>query len=412
MCFNAEVNIMNRNDSPGRRAQPSRAKGWTGLICAVFFWLAIAPTTFSQVQAADLELEVSLSDTTVIAGDTSAWITVSLANYQDTLAGFTMRILLDRPDIIEFRTDETDTLIDTIDFLCIQWDNGVCIDSIPIDPPIIDTFFLSGIDTAGSFVSNWELVVARSLSPDRHDIKITGLADGNPGPPLTPGLPPQPEPVVLCRLKIRVYESLPAIPDSIVNLFIVTNLSETNFADPYGFLIGTTTNINICDSCYCETWDEMGDSCLTACLDTPPGGPYDTLVVDTFYRYWICQEWGQDSQGQDSCLSWSYYTNPDSAANADSISIDSIPWTVWNDSTVVFDNGRLQVVAVTCGDANQDQEISIADAVFLISYVFKGGPAPVPEYAGDANGDGDVNIADAVYLISYVFKGGPEPVCP
>ncbi len=31
---------------------------------------------------------------------------------------------------------------------------------------------------------------------------------------------------------------------------------------------------------------------------------------------------------------------------------------------------------------------------------------------GDANCDGTLNIADAVYLITYIFKGGPEPCCP
>jgi uncharacterized protein (TIGR02145 family) len=30
---------------------------------------------------------------------------------------------------------------------------------------------------------------------------------------------------------------------------------------------------------------------------------------------------------------------------------------------------------------------------------------------GDVNGDAAVNLADAVYLINYVFKGGPEPTC-
>jgi hypothetical protein len=29
---------------------------------------------------------------------------------------------------------------------------------------------------------------------------------------------------------------------------------------------------------------------------------------------------------------------------------------------------------------------------------------------GDANGDGDANVGDAVYVISYVFKGGPAPI--
>ncbi|MDD4050449.1 MAG: trypsin-like peptidase domain-containing protein [candidate division Zixibacteria bacterium] len=66
----------------------------------------------------------------------------------------------------------------------------------------------------------------------------------------------------------------------------------------------------------------------------------------------------------------------------------------------------------TCGDANSDSKVNIADAVYLISYIFRSGPAPLPEPAGDANCDGKVNVADAVYIIAYVFRGGPEPCCP
>lgn len=63
-----------------------------------------------------------------------------------------------------------------------------------------------------------------------------------------------------------------------------------------------------------------------------------------------------------------------------------------------------------CGDANGDGSVNVADAVYIINYVFKGGPAPDPVCAGDANGDGGVNVGDAVYLIAYVFLGGPAPV--
>jgi hypothetical protein len=53
--------------------------------------------------------------------------------------------------------------------------------------------------------------------------------------------------------------------------------------------------------------------------------------------------------------------------------------------------------------------------VFLISYIFSGGAAPVDcNYAngmGDANGDGGVDMSDAVYLISYIFSGGAPPHC-
>ena len=33
------------------------------------------------------------------------------------------------------------------------------------------------------------------------------------------------------------------------------------------------------------------------------------------------------------------------------------------------------------------------------------------EVCGDANADSSVNLADAVYVINFVFKGGPAPVC-
>ena len=63
------------------------------------------------------------------------------------------------------------------------------------------------------------------------------------------------------------------------------------------------------------------------------------------------------------------------------------------------------------GDANGDSNVNVGDAVYMINYVFKGGPAPDPLEAGDANCDGFPNVADAVYLINYVFKGGPAPGC-
>ncbi|MEZ5360563.1 MAG: dockerin type I repeat-containing protein [Candidatus Zixiibacteriota bacterium] len=68
------------------------------------------------------------------------------------------------------------------------------------------------------------------------------------------------------------------------------------------------------------------------------------------------------------------------------------------------------MIVYLCGDANGDTSMNIGDAVYLINYIFKGGPAPDPECVGDANGDGSTNIGDAVYLIQYIFSGGPSPV--
>jgi hypothetical protein len=61
------------------------------------------------------------------------------------------------------------------------------------------------------------------------------------------------------------------------------------------------------------------------------------------------------------------------------------------------------------GDANADFKINVSDVIYLINYIFKGGPAPKSLSSGDVNYDGEVTISDIVYLINYLFKGGPKP---
>ena len=67
--------------------------------------------------------------------------------------------------------------------------------------------------------------------------------------------------------------------------------------------------------------------------------------------------------------------------------------------------------ALIRGDANGDRTVNVGDGVYIINYIFKGGPAPVPPAAGDANCDGLTNIGDAVFIINFIFKGGPAPYC-
>ncbi len=63
------------------------------------------------------------------------------------------------------------------------------------------------------------------------------------------------------------------------------------------------------------------------------------------------------------------------------------------------------------GDPNGDEIIDIGDVVYLIGYLYKGGPTPSPIETGDVNCDGTVDIGDVVYLITYLFKGGAPPGC-
>ena len=69
-------------------------------------------------------------------------------------------------------------------------------------------------------------------------------------------------------------------------------------------------------------------------------------------------------------------------------------------------------ISYLCGDANRDGRVNVADDVFDINYVFKGGAAAVPIEAGDANCDQAFNLSDAIYIVNYVFKSGPRPCCP
>jgi hypothetical protein len=76
----------------------------------------------------------------------------------------------------------------------------------------------------------------------------------------------------------------------------------------------------------------------------------------------------------------------------------------------VFCSERAEVFQTyTVGDVNGDGKIDVADAVFLLNYLFKQGPVPNPLGRGDANGDGQVQVGDAIYLLNYLFKGGPAP---
>jgi hypothetical protein len=60
---------------------------------------------------------------------------------------------------------------------------------------------------------------------------------------------------------------------------------------------------------------------------------------------------------------------------------------------------------------NGDGVVDIGDVVYLINYLFKHGPAPVPFIEGDTNCDGIIDIGDVVILINYLFKNGPVPKC-
>ena len=75
-----------------------------------------------------------------------------------------------------------------------------------------------------------------------------------------------------------------------------------------------------------------------------------------------------------------------------------------------FTGGVFPIVVYLPGDATGNRFVDIVDIIYLVNYVFKGGPVPVHVVAGDVNGDCTINLSDIIFLVNYVYKGGTMPV--
>jgi len=61
------------------------------------------------------------------------------------------------------------------------------------------------------------------------------------------------------------------------------------------------------------------------------------------------------------------------------------------------------------GDANGDGIVDTGDLVYLLNYLFVGGPPPPVPNAGDANADCVIDSGDLVYILNYLYVKGPAP---
>jgi hypothetical protein len=89
-----------------------------------------------------------------------------------------------------------------------------------------------------------------------------------------------------------------------------------------------------------------------------------------------------------------------------------------NDGTGLADTGTVMIKvkprpvvppSAKNGDVNGDGKVNVDDVIFLVNFLFKDGPPPVPPAAGDINADCFTTVADIIYLLNYLFRGGPAP---
>ncbi|MDH3890775.1 MAG: hypothetical protein OEV49_06795 [candidate division Zixibacteria bacterium] len=66
-------------------------------------------------------------------------------------------------------------------------------------------------------------------------------------------------------------------------------------------------------------------------------------------------------------------------------------------------------------DYDPGDNIDISDVIYMVDFMFTGGPTPICFEEADTDGDfvTELNVADLVYLVDFIFLGGPAPPpCP
>jgi len=99
----------------------------------------------------------------------------------------------------------------------------------------------------------------------------------------------------------------------------------------------------------------------------------------------------------------------------DSAYVDSVNDWLWEDPVPGFGGPYCWEFGnppYLCGDANGDSTLNIFDVTYLINFLYRDGPEPLPHDAGDPNGDYEINIFDITYLITALYLDGPAPICP
>ncbi len=233
--------------------------------------------------------------------------------------------------------------------------------------------FRPEIETEGTAVYDWEFVSATLVSGDPQRLRIIGLADLPDPPGITPAMPPQPGDRPLVRFGINIHNPPDSGEQTSTEIEIEHhNLQIFAFSDPQGQLIGVVTD----------------------------------SVKDTIY--WNCLEWNPDST---ECLEWEWLEEPQGPD--DSFLVVWRPISYLDTSAVAISDGSVVVTgAYLCGDANGDWNgPDITDLVYLVQFMFGGGPEPPAVAAADCTGDGTLDIGDLVCLVAFMFQSGPPPEC-
>ncbi|MGB5138302.1 MAG: dockerin type I domain-containing protein [Candidatus Zixiibacteriota bacterium] len=169
-----------------------------------------------------------------------------------------------------------------------------------------------------------------------------------------------------------------------------------------------------------------------ALLELPYLGTFYTIKRDS--GEWLAVIWGihttppkfqPHSSPAHTFTLWMQATNSyaGECVNIDTGFYYNLPYWQWfidNGPTWIYppftDCGNCDIMGlvIDCGDADGSAQIDVTDAVYLVNYIFAGGPAPADIAGGDYDCNNQTDITDAVFMINYIFANGPPPCngCP
>ncbi|MFQ5454543.1 MAG: hypothetical protein ACE5D6_10215 [Candidatus Zixiibacteriota bacterium] len=201
-------------------------------VIALIALLTMVPSSNAQIP----DMVVKVGDTTAYPGTQNTVISVYLDNLVDTIAGFNLYLMLDRPDIMIFQLD-TVTVYDTTFWHCDEWNGQTCLDSHVVFEDSSDFFYINiyddtitNFDTSGTLISDWEFVDARPISSAGININLTGLANLAGDTSTTAGIPAGQQGGVLIKVLADVYDLPDSMTERTVNILI-----QTDFKDHFGF---------------------------------------------------------------------------------------------------------------------------------------------------------------------------------
>jgi hypothetical protein len=91
---------------------------------------------------------------------------------------------------------------------------------------------------------------------------------------------------------------------------------------------------------------------------------------------------------------------------------DNDAGSVWRLSATKGGTPGVAFTSFLRGDADGNGTVNLADAVHVLSFLFRRGQPPGCLDAADSDDSGAVNVTDGVYLLNHLLRGGPPPPEP